>query len=91
MDGQYIQSDGKTRASFYKNQIPYEVNDITFKSSLYRFNQREDAPLNFIGLKRLRAPTDDSRMYNPTPLDGKWRAEDHIPIMRTKPITPKFQ
>jgi hypothetical protein len=93
MDTQYNlrDADGNARASFYRNQTPYEVNDVTFKSSLYRYNQREQVPLNFIGRKTLRAPTDDSCMFCPRPMDGKWRAEDHIPIMRTQGITPKFQ
>ena len=48
---------------------------------------------NFIG-RRSYTPFDNGpvdRRYHPEPLAGVWRAEEHIPIMRTTPVLPKFQ
>ena len=79
--------DGKGRANFYAHQHPVEVPSLHYQT----LPNREQVPLNFIGRKTLRAPTSSESMFCPQPLDGVWRAEKAIPIMRTLPITPRFQ
>jgi hypothetical protein len=90
MDGQYNEYDGKGRANFYKHQKTYEVDNIVYRSALYRYKNREQIPQNFIGRKTLRAPKDDTRMFDPKPMDGVYHAEDHMPILRTLPVQRKF-
>lgn len=93
MDTQYSEIDYKDKVNFYKHQTPFLYNnDKDFQSSIYRYKSHHDqVPLNFIGRKTLRPPGDDSMAFNPAPLDGAWKAEEHIPIMHTMKITPKFK
>lgn len=93
MDAQYNQPNNKAQVSFYRHQTPQlYCDDISFRSSLYRYrSQHDQIPLNFIGRRTIRAPLEDVGVYNPAPLNGVRRAPDHMPIMRTMPIRPKFQ
>lgn len=93
MDAQYNQQNNKAQVNFYARQIPQMyTRDLELKSSLYRYrSQHDQVPLNFIGRKAIRPPNEDIAAFNPAPLDGVWRAADHIPVMRTMPVRPKFQ
>jgi hypothetical protein len=86
------QRDGKGQASFYRHQHPYDPASKEVRSSLYNHRDELDqAPLNFFGRRALRAPGDDSAAYDPRPMDGLWRAEEHMPIMRTQRVLPKMR
>jgi hypothetical protein len=91
MNSQFSTDNNKGKVNFYKHQHPFIMNDKDFNSSIYSYKSHHDqVPLNFIGRKTLHPPTDDSMVFNPAPFDGAWRAEEHIPIMRTMPLRPKF-
>lgn len=47
-------------------------------------------PTNFVGRKFIRPPPPSDLRYNARPISGVWRAEDHIPIMRTLPVVKQY-
>lgn len=91
MDLQYNPLNYKKEVNFYSQQLRNYYNpNLEFKSSIYMYKSHHNQmPLNFIGIKKFHNPMDDSRMFHPAPMDGVWRAEQHIPIMRTMPVFPK--
>ena len=88
MDAQFSAArDGRAQVSYYRHQQRIDQPSTELHSSLYRYRGYLDqVPLNFFGRQTLRAPGDDLCMFCPRPLDGVWRAESHIPIMRTQPV-----
>lgn len=95
MDAQHSTIDTKAAVSFYRHQKPgpeFGATDKRYRSSLYNYKAQNVQPAtNFVGRERLRPPGDDFAVYNPAPIAGPWRAEQHVPIMRGLPVTPKFQ
>ena len=83
----------KGQVNFYKHQTPNMYNPGTeYNSGIYQCKcLRNEVPFNFIGRKTLRHPTPDYGMYNPSPMGGVWKAQEHIPIMRTQMIKPHTQ
>ena len=106
MDGQYDAKafDGKGHVNFYAHRKPTVWADGRFTSglrglplcaetnaSIYRVRTNPlQTPLNFWGRKTLRMPGDDSKMHVPGPMDGVYRGEEHVPIMRGEPIYMQF-
>ncbi len=47
-------------------------------------------PNNFIGIKTIRAPPVFDKRYDPKPMDGVYKAEDHVKVLRTLPVLKYF-
>lgn len=92
--------DGKADVSYYRHAKPhFAAPDYRGVSGL-KLPTRPivETPANFWGRGMLRTPGDgvvapedvDARVHNPRPLDGVWRAEEQVPVMRGMPVMSRY-
>lgn len=76
-----------TLQGLYPNTNP----NVEMHSGIYMYHSAKDQIANnFVGRKYIRPEPLSYASKSAVPLSGKWNAPEHIPIMRTYPVIPKF-